>query len=103
LDTLEVFLQVFLEVPHIYAIASRCLTTSVLPDVGLGGSQPVLMMEQMIQVIELVRSILFCPLTKFSLRFTDIHGDASMFAFGYIAPKHLQAVALRPVYGFSIL
>jgi hypothetical protein len=67
----------------------------------LGGSQPVLMMEQMVQVIEPMGSIPLCPLTKFLLRFTDIHGDASMLTFGYIAPKHLQAVALPHVRGFS--
>jgi hypothetical protein len=35
---LEVFLKVFLKVPHIHAITSCCLATSILSDMGLCGS-----------------------------------------------------------------
>jgi len=41
--------------------------------------------------------------TKFRLRFTDIHRGSSVLAFGYFAPKRLQAVALRHVRGFPAL
>jgi len=70
---------------------------------SLSGSSPVLLIEQMEQVIEPMGPILLCPPTKFLLRFTDIHGDAPTFAFGYIAPKRLQAVALPPVRDFLAL
>ena len=41
------------------------------------------------QVIELVCSVLFCPLTQLLLCFADIHRDASVFAFSYFTPKRL--------------
>ena len=40
--------------------------------------------------------ILFCPLTKLLLHFTDIHGDSSMLAFGYVALKHRQNCGPSP-------
>jgi hypothetical protein len=69
----------------------------------MSGTEPGLVVQQMVQVVEAVASVLFCPKTQFLLRFTDIHRDASVFTFGYIAPKHLEAVALPLVHGFPIL
>src|SRR5207237_5938922 len=76
----------------------------ILGDVIVSQSEPVFVIEQVVQVKELVLFVLFRPEAKLPLHFADIHRDSSLLIFGYLClGKSQQTAALRRVAGFPNL
>jgi hypothetical protein len=64
---LEITLHSLIEGLHVYAVTSRRFTAGVLGDIIMSQSEPILIIEQMVEGIESMPFILFCPKAKFSL------------------------------------